>query len=194
MPPFFSNLLPEGGHRRLPGGVADAVGVHELLRQVQRHLLVVRQALRSGTHAQRLDGVCMDARLDSQGCVHVPFKLVAHMARRCTYHQFADARVQHAVKAQVLAHTGHALQQHGAAQQRQERALNPLARTGSQGVGGSTLGGSHGSSVGQGQAIGHGMSFHRLASTRPASMSFRQRVWPSGHSRSKHGAQSSGGW
>src|SRR5665647_2906164 len=30
--------------------------------------------------------------------------------------------------------------------------------------------------------------------TRAALMSFRQRAWPSGHSRAKHGAQSSGGW
>jgi hypothetical protein len=32
------------------------------------------------------------------------------------------------------------------------------------------------------------------SSTRSALMSFRQRVCPSGHSRAKQGAQSSGGW
>jgi hypothetical protein len=42
--------------------------------------------------------------------------------------ELADARVEHAVEAQVLAHLGHALQQLRAAQQRQERAVDALAR------------------------------------------------------------------
>jgi hypothetical protein len=76
--------------------------------------------------------------------MHHPLKLVGGMARRHARRQFADARIQRALKAQVSAHVADAAHELRAAQQGNEGAEYRLARPGDDGVGGFALRRRHG--------------------------------------------------
>jgi hypothetical protein len=76
--------------------------------------------------------------------MHHPLELVGGMAGRHARRQFADARIQRALKAQVGAHVADAAHELRAAQQGNKGAEHRLARPGDDGVGGFALRRRHG--------------------------------------------------
>jgi hypothetical protein len=75
------------------------------------------------------------------------------MARCHAAGELADARIEDAFEAQVFADLGDAVQQLRAAQQRKERAVDALARSRDQRVGGLALGRAHVAGRGHRQAL-----------------------------------------
>src|SRR5690348_9631120 len=97
--------------------------------------------------------------------MHRPLELLCPVARNDEHHELADARLERAAEAQVLADLLQTLHQLGTAQERNELAFDPAARTGGQLGCGGALGVGHLRRLERRHAfyVGHGLSFFTSA-------------------------------
>jgi len=118
----------EVGERCAVGVLGNSVDVQELAAEVVHRRLVLAHHPRTGTARQRVRGLLRQAGGDSERIVHLPFELLRELARHDEHRKLAQAALERALVAQVLADLLQAPHELGAAQERNERPAHAASR------------------------------------------------------------------